>query len=332
MKLLTFRKRGQRTVRLGAVGAGGNMVDLAAAYASCLYEKGEPSPVQLSHAYLPWDMVELIGGGAASRTAAQTALAYAEGKSQKGDALGIDSERLLLSREEIVFLPPILRPGKMISAGLNYAEHVNETARTAPEFPVAFAQFSSTFVGHEGEIRIPPTTRELDYEIELAVIIGRKGKYIQRDTAIDYVFGYTIHNDVSDRGLQRAEKKGGLLLGGKNRDTFAPIGPWIVTADEIADPHNLNLILRVNGDIRQQSNTRHMIFDVLDIIAYWSSIMTLYPGDIFSTGTPSGVAARRKPSPDPFYLKPGDIVEAEIEGVGVLRNRVVAEDRGHPMG
>jgi len=165
------------------------------------------------------------------------------------------------------------------------------------------------------------------HEIELAFVIGKKGKYIKRDEAVEYIYGYTIYNDISERDLQTSEMKHGLLLGGKNMDTFAPIGPWIVTRDEIEDPHNLTMILRVNGEIRQNSNTKHMIHGIFDQIAYWSSLMTLYPGDIFGTGTPSGVAIGRKPSPEPYYLKPGDIVEAEIEGLGVLVNRVVRETK-----
>lgn len=132
-------------------------------------------------------------------------------------------------------------------------------------------------------------------------------------------------NDISKRDLQAFEMNHGLLLGGKNMDTFAPIGPWIVTRDEIQDPHNLQMTLRVNGEIRQSSNTKHMIFNILDQIVYWSHLMTLYPGDIFGTGTPSGVAMGRQPSPEPYYLKPGDIVEADLEGLGVLMNSVVKE-------
>jgi len=325
MKLLTFRKKGERTVRIGGMSEAGDVVDLTSSYAAYLYDRHEPNPIQWAHACIPSDMIEFINGHITSLEAAQTALAYAEEKSQKGIPLGINSEKLLMPEEEIEFLPPVLRPSKMISAGFNYAEHLTETGKARPEFPVGFSQLPSTFLGHKGEILTTQNTKELDYEIELAFIIGKKGKYINRDEAIDYIYGYTIHNDVSERSLQRAEMKKGLLLGGKNMDASAPIGPWIVTKDEIKDPHSLSLTLRVNGEIRQSSNTKYMIFNIFDLIAYWSSLMTLYPGDIFSTGTPSGVASRRKPDPEPFYLKPGDIVEAEIEGLGILMNKVVKE-------
>jgi len=303
-------------------------VDLNATYASYLYEKGEPNPIQFAHAYIPMDMIEFINGDQTSLKAAETAIAYVEGKKDKGTLWGLNSEKLLMSQKEIEFLPPILRPSKMISAGMNYREHLADSGRTAPEMPVAFLQSPFAFVGHLSDILSTKKTPTLDYEIELAFIIGKKGKYIERDEATKYIYGYTIYNDISERGLQSYEMKHGLLLGGKNMDTFSPIGPWIVTKDEIKNPHNLTMILKVNGEIRQHSNTKHMIFNIFDQVAYWSSLMTLYPGDIFGTGTPSGVAMGRKPSPESYYLKPGDTVEAEIEGLGVLMNRVVKELEG----
>ncbi len=328
MKLLTFRKRGEKTTRTGGVSAHGEIVDLTSAYASYLYERGETNPIPFANAYIPMDMIEFIKGGQTSLKAAETAIAYTAEKRDKGSPLGLNSEKLLMSEEEIDFLPPILRPGKMISAGMNYRDHLSDSGMAAPEMPVAFSQLSSAFVGHRGEILWTKKTPALDYEIELAFIIGKKGKYIRRDEAIEYVYGYTIYNDLSERSLQFPEMKNGLLLGAKNMDTFAPIGPWIVTKNEIKDPHKLTMILRVNGEIRQNSNTKHMIYDISDQIAYWSSLMTLYPGDILATGTPSGVALGRKPSPEPYYLKAGDIVEAEIEGLGVLMNKVIKEREG----
>jgi acylpyruvate hydrolase len=328
MRLLTFRKRGERITKVGAMSAGGEVVDLNAAYASYLFEKGDPHPQQFANAYIPTDMIEFIFGGKTSLKAAGIGIAYAEEKKRTGEPLGLDSEKLLLPEKEIEYMPPILRPSKMLSAGMNYGEHLADSGRTAPEKPVAFFQSSSAFVGHHGEIVSTRTTRALDYEIELAFVIGKEGKYIKRDEAIEYVYGYTIYNDISERELQIFEMKHGLLLAGKNMDTFAPIGPWIVTRDEIEDPHNLPMTLRVNGEIRQNSNTKHMIYSIFDQIAYWSGLMTLYPGDIFGTGTPSGVAMGRKPSPEPYYLKLGDTVEAEIEGLGILVNKVVGEPEG----
>ena len=169
-------------------------------------------------------------------------------------------------------------------------------------------------------------TPELDYEIEFSFVIGKKGKHITRDEAIDYVFGYTIINDVSERYLQlKYEQYVGTILRLQKHGYFWTSGPWLVTKDEIKDPQNLNMILRVNGEVRQNVNTKHMLVDMLDQIVYWSRLMTIYPGDIFTTGTPAGCALGFKPDPKPYYLKPGDIVEAEIEGLGTLINKVVEE-------
>jgi acylpyruvate hydrolase len=323
MKLLTFRRRGERTTRIGGMSVRGQVVDLNSAYASYLFERGKPNATNFASAYIPTNMVEFIEGGEASLEAAKTAIAYVGDRSE---AVGLNSEKLLMSEDEIEFAPPIMRPGKMICAGMNYKEHLVETGDSAPQMPVGFVQVSSTLTGHRSAILWTPKTHALDYEIELAFVMGKKAKYVKRDEAMDHVYGYTIFNDVSERVLNLAEMKKGLLLGGKNMDTFGPIGPWIITRDEIKDPSNLTLTLRVNGEIRQNSNTKEMIYDIPDLVAYWSGVMTLYPGDIFSTGTPSGVAFTRKPSPDPYYLKPGDVVEAEIEGLGVLMNRVVKEE------
>ena len=328
MKLLTFRRRGALAARVGALSDRGEVIDLAAAYASYLHGKGEPNPIGLTQALIPADMAEFIGGGQASLKFASDAIAYVEKRRAEQTPTGLHAEPLLMSQDQIEFLPPVPRPSKMISAGMNYREHLADSGRPGPERPVAFFQISSAFVGHLGNIAWTPKTPTLDYEIELAFVIGKKGKYIDRREAMEYVYGYTVYNDISERDLQLYEMGHGLLLGGKNGDTFAPMGPWIVTKDEVKDPQNLTLTLKVNGEVRQHSNTKHMTFNILDQITYWSSIMTLYPGDIFGTGTPSGVALGRKPDPKPFYLKPGDLVEAEIEGVGLLINRVIEEIEG----
>jgi acylpyruvate hydrolase len=325
MKLLTFRKRGALMARVGALNVRGEVVDLTAAYASYLHEKGASNPVGLAQTLIPADMVEFIGGGQASLESASAAIAHVEERRGNGTPAGLHAEPLLMSQDQIEFLPPVLRPSKMISAGMNYREHLADSGKPGPEIPVAFLQSPSAFVGHLGNIVWTERTPALDYEVELAVIIGKKGKYIDRSEAMEFVYGYTVYNDISERNLQLYEMGHGLLLGGKNRDTFAPIGPWIATKDEVRDPHNLSLSLRVNGEARQHSNTKNMTFNILDQITYWSGLMTLYPGDIFGTGTPSGVALGRKPDPKPYYLKPGDLVEAEIEGVGLLINRVAEE-------
>jgi 2-keto-4-pentenoate hydratase/2-oxohepta-3-ene-1,7-dioic acid hydratase in catechol pathway len=191
-----------------------------------------------------------------------------------------------------------------------------------PTFPAAFAKFTSSLTATDSEIRIPTGVRAVDYEIELAIVIGRRASSVAEADALSFVAGYTICNDIGARELQRLEMESqiGITLS-KNFPTFGPMGPWMVTADEIADPQALTMELRVNGERRQHASTSDMIFTVRQIVAYWSRI-GLQPGDIISTGTPSGIALAM-PEPEKYYLKPGDVIEAEIDGIGRLVNRVV---------
>jgi len=231
---------------------------------------------------------------------------------------------VLVPLGDVTLGPAIPNPGKIISAGLNFSEHVGEAASLtsdAPECPMAFIKVSTTVSGHEQPIILPQGVSDIDYEVELAIVIGKKGKRIAEADAMDYVAGYAVFNDVSARAIQFREMEKGLLNLGKNFDTFGPLGPWLVTKDEIADVQDLDLMLRVNGELRQQGNTAQMIHSVSALVAYWSQ-MTLEPGDVITSGTPSGVAAFREPDPTPYYLKPGDVVEASIEGLGTLRNPV----------
>jgi acylpyruvate hydrolase len=327
MKLLTFRAMGERTRKLGAVSSKGLIVDLASSYAFYLFEKGEAKAIQLAGESIPHDMIEFIEKGEIPINAARIAIDYAESIGREEVILGAEAVRIVMHENEIEFFAPLARPGKMMSVGANYEDHLVETGLSAPEFPMAFAKLASAFVGHKGGILHTKKTLKMDYEIELAFVIGKKGKYIPKNEAMDYVYGYTIFNDISERGLQLKEMKMGTLLGGKNMDCFAPLGPYLVTKDEIEDPHSLELELRVNGKVRQHSNTKRMIYRIEDVISYWSSLMTLWPGDIFSTGTPSGVAIGHKSDSAQYYLRPGDIVEAEIEGIGILTNSIVPEER-----
>jgi acylpyruvate hydrolase len=227
--------------------------------------------------------------------------------------------------------PPVPRPGKIIAVGRNYMNHVKEGQQIwaargrkveLPTFPAAFAKFPSALTATDSEIRIPPGVRGVDYEIELAIVIGETALHVTEENALACVAGYTICNDVGARELQRLEMESQIgITMSKNFPTFGPMGPWMVTADELPDPQALTMELRVNGQQRQHTTTADMIFTVRQIIAYWSRI-GLQPGDIISTGTPSGVALAM-PVPDQYYLKPGDVVEAEISGIGRLVNRVV---------
>lgn len=226
--------------------------------------------------------------------------------------------------ESVDLLAPIPEPRRNVMClGLNYAEHAEEHYSASgrqtelPEYPIVFTKAPSSVNGPYADIPYDPTiTQELDWEVELAVIIGRKGKNIPVEEAMDHVFGYTVLNDVSARDLQRRHKQ---FFKGKSLDGACPMGPWIVTADELTDPHHLRVTSRVNGFVKQDSNTAMMIFDVPSIINHMSCGMTLLPGDIIATGTPSGVGFARQP---PEFLQSGDVVECEVEGIGIIRNKV----------
>ena len=216
-------------------------------------------------------------------------------------------------------LAPVPDPRKIVCLGLNYRDHAIESGMPIPPEPVLFSKYPTALIGHLGEIVLPEVSTEVDYEAELVVVIGRGGRHIPRERAMSHVAGYTIGHDVSARDWQLT-KPGKQWMAGKTFDTFAPVGPELITADEIPDPHNLGIRLRLNGKTMQDSNTSQLIFKVDEVIAYLSQIFTLEPGDLIFTGTPPGVGMARKP---PVWLQPGDIVEVEIDGLGTLRNSVV---------
>jgi len=219
----------------------------------------------------------------------------------------------------VTLLSPIPRPPKFICVGLNYRDHAMESNMAIPKVPTIFSKFSNVVIGPGENIVLPPESTQPDYEAEFAVVIGPGGRRISAAKAMDHVFGYTIVNDVSARDLQLATTQ---WLMGKTCDTFAPMGPWIVTKDEIADPHALDISLDIGGEVLQNSNTRELIFKIPELIEFISSVVTLEPGDIISTGTPAGVGFARKP---PRYLKDGDECVVRVQGLGELRNPVVAE-------
>jgi len=218
---------------------------------------------------------------------------------------------------EAKLAPPIPDPQKIICIGMNYKDHCEEQKKPLPEKPIIFAKFPSALVGHNEPIVKPRLTDQLDYEAELAVVIGKKGKNIPEREALSHVAGYTIMNDVTARDIQFSD---GQWVRGKTFDTFAPAGPYLVTRDEVPDPQNLTIRLTVNGELRQSSTTANMIFPVAFLVSYISQVCTLLPGDIISTGTPGGVGVFRKP---PLFLKPGDTVSVEIEKLGTLTNPVI---------
>ncbi len=214
---------------------------------------------------------------------------------------------------------PVARPSKILCIGLNYADHARETGVTPPTEPVLFIKSSTALVGPDDNIVIPRDSVKTDWEVELAVIIGKKASYVEEADAMDYVAGYALHNDVSEREFQL--ERGGTWDKGKGCDTFAPVGPFMATKDEIADVNNLRLWLNVNGQKMQDGNTSNFIFNVPFVIAYASKFMTLLPGDIISTGTPAGVGLGFSPQ---IYLKPGDVVELGIDGLGTSKQTCVA--------
>jgi 2-keto-4-pentenoate hydratase/2-oxohepta-3-ene-1,7-dioic acid hydratase in catechol pathway len=254
---------------------------------------------------LPPSLRALLGEGGGLRRAAA---AFEQGVATKSFVTG----RLLA---------PVPDPAKVICIGLNYRDHAVESGKPIPTEPVVFSKFSTAVIGPNEPIRLPAVSNQVDYEAELVVVIGRRGKNIAEADAIGHVAGYACGHDVSARDWQ-VGRSGGQWLLGKSPDTFAPLGPWLVTADEAGDPHNLGIRLRLNGETMQDSNSRELIFRVERLIAHISQLVTLEPGDLIFTGTPPGVGMARKP---PVFLKPGDVVEVEIDGLGVLRNPVVAE-------
>jgi len=213
---------------------------------------------------------------------------------------------------------PFGNPGKIIAVGLNYKDHASEAKVDLPKAPVLFAKWTTCLIAHEEAIVIPNSVTQVDYEAELAVIIGRPAVKISEKDALDFVFGYTIMNDVTDR---EAQSKDGQWVRSKSYDTFGPIGPRVVPANEIGDPHNLKIEARLNGKVMQSSNTSNLIFNIPFLISYISQRITLEPGDVITTGTPHGVGAFLQP---PVFMKAGDLIEIEIEKIGTLRNPVIA--------
>lgn len=309
MRLATYRRKGEQALALAFVTPEGRL----------------------------WDVVDALGSPAGG---AIDALVPAPGNVDWLGPVGIELlaeiHRLgpgtLLEDDHIELGPPVPRPGKIIATGRNYMDHLREgqkiwaaRGKTVEKaaFPTAFAKFPTAIVASGAPILLPRGVDRVDYEVELAVVIGRPALNVSRDEALGHVAGYTICNDVAARGIQLAEMEHQIgIVRAKNFPTFAPLGPWLVTADEIPDPQALRISLRVNGETRQDANTADMIFGVSELVSYWSAL-GLETGDIILTGTPAGVAIAR-PEPADFYLKPGDLVEATIERIGTLVNPVDA--------
>ena len=307
MRLITFLRKNQQ--RVGLMGSQDQIIDLAEV--NRRYLKGGNAPFLAS-------MQAFIEAGAKAVAVARKAEKYVAGKSAE-EQKKLAAAGALVKLSQVKLLAPIPTPKKnCVMLGINYREHVAEGARAReleikyPDYPVFFTKPATSVIGHLGKVVKHPATDRLDWEVELAVIMGKKGKDIPKEKAYDYVFGYTVCLDMTARELQRQH---GQWFKGKSLDTFCPIGPWIVYKSALPDPQQVRLICRVNGEVMQDGNTRDMIFDIPTTIESLSKGMTLEPGDIISTGTPSGVGFARTP---PVFLKPGDKVEGDIEGIGIL--------------
>jgi 2-keto-4-pentenoate hydratase/2-oxohepta-3-ene-1,7-dioic acid hydratase in catechol pathway len=221
--------------------------------------------------------------------------------------------------QQVRLSSPIARPSKIVCIGLNYAKHAKETNASIPSEPIIFFKSTTSIIGPYDNVMLPKDSEKTDWEVELAFVIGKKASYVSQEEAMDYVAGYVLHNDISERAFQL--ERGGQWAKGKGCDTFAPLGPWLATKDEIANPNNLRLWLKVNDKIMQDGNTDDLVFNIPQLVSYLSQFMTLLPGDIISTGTPHGVGLGFNP---PIYLKEGDVVELGIDGLGTSKQTVIA--------
>jgi len=323
VKLLRYSlKHEPRTLaRLGVLIAPDRIADLRAGYARHLTQRaGNLKGREVAALYMPPYITEFLHMGEQGWLALGDAYTYlADLAGTEPAALGLDSEPLFLPLADCRVYAP-LRPSKLIAVGRNYPGYTSNPGKAPGKIPTGFIKTLSSIIGPGRDIIKPRITQALDCETELAVVIGKKCKDVSEDRAYDVVAGYTIINDVTARDLGALERQGGHMFLAKTLDTFAPLGPWMVSRDAIPDPMHLRIQTRVNGETRQDGNTRDMLFPIPQLIAHFSQI-TLMPGDIIATGSPGGGALA---NPD-WYLNAGDIIESEVEGIGVLRNGVVDE-------
>ncbi len=329
MKLVTYTDPSTLESRSGLYTADG-VVDIHRALARHFAEEDPAGAEELAQALGPTTVLEILRRGRRSRTAIATLADRLEHDPTFVRRLAETPPHALYPADRVHLEAPIPRPGKIIHTAGNFREHAKEGEKAGWEFPmphwISFLKSPSAVIGPYDPIVKPSFTQKLDHEIEVGIVIGRRSKHLTPETAVEAIAGYVVFNDVTARDVQREEMKSGLLNFGKNFDTFAVFGPWLVTADSVPDPHNLKMELKVNGDPRQVSSTRNLAVKIPEIVAHYSWV-TLEPGDIISTGTVSGVAAFRTPDPTPFFLKDGDLVETEVESLGQQRNRVVEAER-----
>lgn len=307
MRLVSFRSN--REVRMGSV-VDQQVIDLNLAYELMLESQGKLRAKQISEAFLPANMVEFLQGGEESLAIAKEVTQFALNHLKDANAEAIHSI------EDVKLEAPLLNPGKIICVGHNYREHILEMGREIPEHPVIFAKYANTIIGPQDDIPFFPISEQLDYEAEFAFVIGKRARNVKQENALDYVAGYTIVNDVTYRDIQRRTIQ---WLQGKTVEGSAPMGPWLVTKEDLPDPSGLEIVLTVNGEERQHANTSSLVFTVQYLVEFLSNLTTLDPGDIILTGTAGGVGVAMDP---PAFLQDGDIVRIEIDQIGVLENRV----------
>lgn len=327
MKLMRYNRKSEKPAqaRLGVLVGEDLVADLRAGYARYLIEEiGNPKGRELAAIFLPPYIAQFLHVGAAAWEALSEAYGWlSDLVKSEPQALGLRGEALFIPLAECRLHAPV-RGSKIIAIGRNYPGYTRHEGKHAGKVPAAFIKAPSCVVGPGRDILKPPPTRQLDCETELAVVIGRQCKHVPADKAYDVIAGYTILNDVTARDVGNIERQAGHMLLGKTFDTFAPMGPWLVTKVEIHDPMNLRIRTRVNGEIRQEGNTSDMIHSIPQLISYLSQ-MTLMPGDVISTGSPGGGALEH---PE-WFLNAGDVIESEVEKIGTLVNAVVDEPKNH---
>jgi acylpyruvate hydrolase len=321
MKLVTYQYVGQ--IRLGAL-LNEQIVDLNRAYKRFTNASNSSALIKRADALVPSEIVPFLEGGTESMEAARKALNFIE---ESRNIEELSKEGVLVPLKGATLLAPVPRPPKLLAVWVNYDEHGNEASIDAPKgAPLFFSKLITAVTGPYQPIILPKISQKVDYEAELALVIGKRGKNISADKAYEYVAGYTIMNDVSARDFSLKALIGvvGPSMVQKSFDTFAPMGPCLVTSDEIPDPHNLNISLRIDNETLQDSNTRYMIHRIPKLIEYISAIATLEPGDVITTGTPPGVGFARNP---PRWMKAGETVRIEVEKIGTLENPLIDEER-----
>lgn len=311
MKLITFETAGFS--RIGAIVEEEKVVDLNYAYQAQLKSEGKYRFESIAEAYIPAKMEGFLQGGKESLELAKSAVEFALANPDSFN------HPLVHAKNHVKVNAPVTQPGKIICVGHNYREHILEMGRELPSNPVLFAKFANTVIGPEDDIPFHPISEQLDYEAEFVFVIGKQARNVSEEDALDYVAGYAIANDVTYRDIQRRTLQ---WLQGKTVDGSAPIGPWLVTTDELPDPSGLGVKLSVNGEVRQQTNTANLVFSVQKLVSFISNLATLEPGDVVLTGTPGGVGVAMDPQQ---FLKDGDVVRIEIDKVGVLENKVSSQ-------